>query len=266
MSLRFTILGCGSSGGVPRIAGGWGACDPLEPRNRRRRCSALVERFGPDGVTRVLIDTSPDMREQLISAGIDRLDAVAMTHDHADHAHGIDDLRAITIETHRMMPVHMDQRTSDMMNKRFDYIFRAPEGSNYSPIVIDHRIISGMPFRVEGDGGAIEMTPVRFHHGEIDALGFRIGGLLYSPDLNAVPEKSLQFLLGLDLWIVDALRPRPHPSHFSLAEALEWIARVKPKRAILTNLHTDLDYRSLAASLPPEIIPAHDGLALDFGG
>jgi phosphoribosyl 1,2-cyclic phosphate phosphodiesterase len=266
MSFRFTILGCGSSGGVPRIAGGWGACDPNEPKNRRRRCSALVERTGPDGITRVLIDTSPDLREQLLSAGIERVDAVAYTHDHADHTHGIDDLRAITIATRKLLPAYLDARTSAILNKRFDYVFRMPADSQYPPVVLDHRFEAGRPFTVEGPGGPVTFNAIKLVHGDIEAFGFRIGGLVYSPDLNAIPAESIRALRGLDIWIVDALRNTPHPSHFTVAEALSWIERLRPKRAILTNLHTDLDYHSLKAGLPEGIEPAYDGLSVAFEG
>jgi phosphoribosyl 1,2-cyclic phosphate phosphodiesterase len=261
---RLTILGCGSSGGVPRIAGGWGACDPSEPRNRRRRCSALIERIGPDGKTRVLIDVSPDMREQLLGVGVDDLDAVAFTHDHADHTHGIDDLRAITIANRRLMPVYLDARTAGILNHRFDYVFRMPADSQYPPIVLEHRFRAGHPFTIEGAGGPVTLLPIPLRHGDIEAYGFRIGGLVYSPDVNGIPETSLAALHGLDVWIVDALREKPHPSHFSLQDALEWIEKLKPRRAVLTNLHNDLDYRRLAARLPDHIEPAFDGFSIAF--
>jgi phosphoribosyl 1,2-cyclic phosphate phosphodiesterase len=260
--MRFVILGCGSSGGVPRIAGGWGACDPAEARNRRRRCSALVERRGPDGVTRVLIDTSPDLREQLLDAGVEALDAVVYTHEHADHTHGIDDLRAITIATGRLVDAYLDAKTSALLRERFGYCFITPEGSDYPPILVDRRIEPGGAFTVHGQGGPIRFMPLRLVHGSIDALGFRIGGLAYTPDLNAIPDESVPFLEGLDTWVIDALRPRPHPSHFSLQEALEWVRRLKPRRAVLTNLHVDLDYRWLERTLPEGVRPAHDGLEL----
>ncbi|MDQ0509188.1 MBL fold metallo-hydrolase [Ancylobacter amanitiformis] len=266
MSVTFTILGCGSSGGVPRVGQGWGVCDPNEPRNRRRRCSMLVERFGAAGEppTRVLIDTSPDLREQLLDAQVDRLDGVLFTHEHADHTHGIDDLRPLTIRHRRRIDVHVDAETSAMLHQRFGYCFETPPGSDYPPILTEHRFHHGDTIRVDGPGGPIEATAFRQYHGNILSYGFRIGGLAYSSDLHDLPEESLPYLEGLDLWIIDALRPAPHPTHFSLSEALDWIARLKPRRAVLTNMHTDLDYGTLARELPEGIVPAYDGLKIEM--
>ncbi|HSI39205.1 MAG TPA: MBL fold metallo-hydrolase [Xanthobacteraceae bacterium] len=263
MSLRFTILGCGSSGGVPRVGQGWGACDPAEPRNRRRRCSMLVDRLDRNGAaTRVLIDTSPDLREQLLGADVQRLDAVLFTHEHADHTHGIDDLRPLALHNRRRVDVFLDSETSAMLHQRFGYCFSTPPGSEYPPILSEHRFAHGTAITVTGPGGTVEAIPFRQQHGAIIAYGFRVGGLAYSSDLHDVPEESLEFLADLDVWIVDALRPSPHPSHFSLAEALAWIERLKPRRAVLTNLHTDLDYASLRRSLPDHIEPAFDGMTI----
>jgi phosphoribosyl 1,2-cyclic phosphate phosphodiesterase len=264
MALTFTILGCGSSGGVPRVGQGWGVCDPNEPRNRRRRCSMLVERFGADSTspTRVLIDTSPDLREQLLDADIDRLDGILITHEHADHTHGIDDVRPLTIQHRRRMDVWLDAETSVIMHQRFGYCFETPPGSDYPPILNEHRYGHGDTIRAEGPGGPVDATAFRQFHGNIISYGFRIGGLAYSSDLHDLPEESLPFLENLDVWIVDALRPRPHPTHFSLGEALEWIARIKPRRAILTNMHTDLDYRTLMNELPDGVTAAYDGMKI----
>jgi phosphoribosyl 1,2-cyclic phosphate phosphodiesterase len=261
MSLRFTILGCGSSGGVPRPALGWGVCDPSNPRNRRRRTSLLVERHGSGGITRVLIDTSPDLRDQLLDAAVDSIDAVFYTHEHADHCHGIDDLRGLFIKRRKRVPVYLDQRTSAVLNIRFAYCFDAPPGSEYPPIVREHRMQALQPVTIEGQGGAITVLPILQVHGDITSLGFRFGGLGYSCDLSDLPTASVQALNGLDTWIVDSLRDAPHPSHFSVAEALAWIERLKPRRAILTNLHSDLDYEDLRRRLPPHVEPAYDGLS-----
>jgi phosphoribosyl 1,2-cyclic phosphate phosphodiesterase len=263
MTLRFTILGCGSSGGVPRLGTGWGACDPNNPKNRRRRCSLLVERTGPGGVTRVLIDTSPDLREQLVDADIDWLDAVLYTHEHADHTHGIDDLRGFYMRARRRVDVYADDPTSRMLTTRFSYCFVRPAGSEYPPILNMHGLKAGRRLTIDGKGGAIEALPFVQDHGDIQALGFRFGALAYSADLHDLPEASVEALAGVDTWIVDALRYHPHPSHFSVADALSWIARIKPKRAILTNMHTDLDYEVLRASLPPGVEPAHDGMQVE---
>lgn len=263
MSLRFTILGCGSSGGVPRVAQGFGACDPDNPRNTRRRCSALVERESANGKTLVLIDTSPDLRMQLIDAGVARLDGVWLTHPHADHTHGIDDLRPLAIASHRRIDVYMDGATSSDVRAKFGYVFETPGGSSYPPIARELRLTAGEPVEVDGPGGAIRALPFDLQHGDIPALGFRIGALAYTPDLNAIPEKSLPYLEGLDVWIIDALRYARHPSHLSLAEALSWIERLRPKRAVLTNLHTDLDYATLAGELPAHVEPAFDGMRIE---
>lgn len=265
MSVEITILGCGSSGGVPRVGGGWGACDPDEPRNRRRRCSILIERTGAGGATTVLVDTSPDLRDQLLDAGVRHLDAVLYTHDHADHTHGIDDLRPLAIHMRRVIPVFMDEATSDLMRDRFSYCFTSPPGSDYPPIVREFRITLGHTVTVEGAGGAIAAVPIRLEHGRRDALGFRIGATAYTPDVSAIPADSVAALQNLDLWIIDALRPTPHPTHFSLSDALDWIERLKPRRAVLTNLHTDLDYATLRDTLPPNVVPAFDGMKLAAG-
>ncbi len=262
--MRFTILGCGSSGGVPRIGGFWGECDPANPKNRRTRCSMLVERIAPEGVTRVLIDTSPDMREQLLRAGVGTLDAVVYTHSHADHVHGLDDLRQITFNMRKRLPVWADGDTTEALLSRFGYAFVQPPDSNYPPICELNSIRDGRPFTIEGAGGAIDFLPFEVRHGNIDALGFRIGGLAYLPDVNEIPEPVWAHLQGLDCWVLDALRRAPHPTHAHLALALEWIARAEPASAVLTNLHIDLDHDQLAAELPPHIRPAHDGLILEF--
>ncbi|ABS69610.1 beta-lactamase domain protein [Xanthobacter versatilis] len=244
-SLTFTILGCGSSGGVPRVGQGWGACDPLNPRNRRRRCSMLVERVGPNGKTTVLVDTSPDLREQLIGEGVTHIDAVLYTHEHADHTHGIDDLRPLAIHNRARVDIYADEDTSRMLHQRFGYCFSTPPGSAYPPILTEHRFREGREIVVDG------------------AVGFRFGDVAYSSDVNGISENSLAHLHNLDVWVIDALRETPHPSHFTLQEALDHVALMKPKRTILTNLHTDLDYAALEARLPDGIVPAYDGLKFE---
>ncbi len=259
-----TVLGCGSSGGVPRVAFGWGRCDPNEPRNRRRRCSLLLERHEAGGTTRVLIDTSPDLREQLIEANVTHLDAVVMTHEHADHTHGIDDIRPLVIAMRRRMPIHADHTTLTMLTTRFGYCFQTPPGSDYPPIATQHLLEKYKPFTIEGQGGAIPFLPLPVEHGKLEALGFRVGDFCYLPDVSAIPDATASRLTGLDCWVLDALRDSPHPTHFSLADALEWIARMRPARAVLTNLHTDLDYARLVADLPTAIAPAYDGMRLEW--
>jgi phosphoribosyl 1,2-cyclic phosphate phosphodiesterase len=262
MTLTFTILGCGSSGGVPRPALGWGDCNPANPKNRRRRTSLLVERRNGASVTRVLVDTSPDLREQLMDAEVDWLDAVLFTHEHADHTHGIDDLRGLFIHRRKRVPVYLDDRTSQLMHQRFGYCFEQPPGSDYPPILRANRLAPGEPVPVDGEGGRITALPILQEHGDIPSLGFRFGALAYSCDLSGLPPESVPALAGLDVWIVDALRYKPHPSHFSVDETLAWIERLKPRRAILTNLHSDLDYDELRRRLPAHVEPAYDGLCI----
>lgn len=260
--LRFTILGCGSSGGVPRIGGLWGDCDPANPKNARTRCSLLVQRQGDEGTTTVLIDTSPDMRAQLLAAGISALDAVAYTHSHADHVHGLDDLRQLVIAARRRLPVWADPPTQEALISRFGYAFVQPEGSSYPPICEMHTIRG--PFTIEGAGGPVTLNPFRVQHGDIEALGFRIGGLAYLPDVSEIPHDAVEELAGLKVWILDALRRKPHPTHFHLDEALAWIARMEPERAVLTNMHTDLDHATLQAETPDHIDAAYDGMVIEL--
>ncbi len=266
--LRATILGCGSSGGVPRLggedgAGAWGRCDPAEPRNRRRRCALLVERIGPAGTTRVLVDAGADVREQLLSARVGTVDAALITHEHADHVHGIDDLRPIVLNRRERLDVWADPDTGATLAERFAYVFEQPEGSSYPPIY-NLRIHDGTVV-VDGAGGIVEARAHVVAHGPgFDARGFRFGGLAYTPDVSALKDDTAEKLAGLDVWIVDALRWTPHPTHAHVDMTLEWIAAVAPKRAILTNLHNDLDYAELAAYLPPTVEPAYDGMRIEL--
>jgi phosphoribosyl 1,2-cyclic phosphate phosphodiesterase len=264
MSGRLIILGCGSSGGVPRVGNDWGQCDPANPRNRRRRCAALVERTGPRGTTSVLVDTGPDLREQLLSVRLARLDGVLFTHDHADHTHGLDDLRNIAYLMKKRVPVWFDARTRETLISRFGYCFATPAGGTYPAILAANDLEPAVPVRIEGPGGVIEALPVLQHHADIPSLGFRFGNVAYSPDVSGLPEESIAALQGLDVWIVDALRHQPHPSHFTVRQALEWIERLKPKRAILTHLHIDLDYATLARELPAGVEPAYDGMTIPW--
>lgn len=263
MPLRFTILGCGSSGGVPRLGGHWGDCDPTDPKNRRRRCSMLVERSGEHGTTRVLIDTAPDMREQLLDAGVGHLDGVVWTHAHADHTHGLDDLRMIAFNRRAMIDVWADEPTFAALRERFAYAFETPPGSGYPPILRRHRLDG--PVTVDGAGGPVTLRPIPVPHGgNMDALGFRIGGLCYMPDVSDVPGAAREALRDLDVWVVDALRRSPHPTHLSLEQSLDWIARVAPRRAVLTDLHVDLDHATVMAETPPHVDVAYDGMTIDL--
>jgi phosphoribosyl 1,2-cyclic phosphate phosphodiesterase len=242
----------------------WGACDPNEPKNRRTRCSILVQLSGTGGSTDVLVDTSPDMREQLLAANLTRLDAVLYTHDHADQTHGIDDLRGFAILQRRRVPVYFDEATASSLMTRFGYCFHAEEGSGYPAILDAHRIEAFRALTIDGPGGALAVLPFDQAHGRPRSLGFRFGPIAYSSDLNDLPEASFAALEGVECWIVDALRYVPHPSHAHLARTLEWIGRVKPKRAILTNLHQDLDYNTLKAELPEGVEPGYDGMVVTF--
>lgn len=262
-----TIMGCGSSGGVPRIGGHWGACDPKDPRNRRSRCSLLIEgRTGRSAPTRIIIDTGCDLREQLLTARVDRVDAVLYTHEHADHTHGIDDLRVLALNSRRRVDVYFSHEAGQRIVSSFSYCFTAPPGSGYPPILNQNLIAAGTPVVIDGPGGEIELLPFRQEHGEISSLGFRVGNFAYSCDLSGIPEESSSVVSGLDVWVLDALRPAPHPSHLSLSEALEHIGRYQPREAVLTNLHIDLDYARTEAETPANVHPAYDGLRIDVTG
>ncbi len=258
--MRYTILGCGSSGGVPRIGGNWGVCDPTNPKNERLRCSLLVQLVDDERKTEVLVDSSPDLRAQLLRAGVRTLDGVVYTHAHADHVNGLDDLRLIYINRKSRVPIWADDPTSAELSRRFDYAFRTPEGGGYPPI-LELNPIEG-PVRIEGDAGAITLEPFDVEHGGIPCKGFRVGNLAYVPDVSGMPDAAWSHLDGLECWIVDALQRRPHPTHSHLEQTLEWIARAAPKRAVLTNMHVDMDYEAIAAETPQNVEPAYDGMII----
>lgn len=270
VSYRFTILGSGSSGGTPRLGGpdgrgNWGVCDPHEPKNRRRRSSALLERVGADGgVTRLLIDTSPDCRAQLLDAGVTKVDAVVYTHGHADHTHGIDDLRVVYFNLKRRIPVYFDRETGAQLIEKFRYCFELPDDSNYVPILEAHYIEPLKPFQVDGPGGVIELMPFAQFHGNGRSLGFRLENFVYATDVHAFPEESLPLLDGLDVLVLDALRVTPHPCHFSVDQAVEVVEQVEAKRAFLTHFHIETDHNEMCHTLPDHIRPAYDGLVIEF--
>jgi len=261
-TIRFTILGCGSSPGVPRIGGDWGNCDPKNPKNRRRRASLLIEKFGVDGKTVVVVDTGPDFREQMISANIGAADAVIYTHAHADHIHGIDDLRSFVINTRERVQIWADEFTSGRLHEAFGYCFKTPKGSYYPAILEENRITAGKPFKVEGKGGSIEIMPFEQLHGSITSLGFRIGALAYCSDVSGFDERALPHLNDLDVWIIDTLQYKEHPSHLSLGQSLDWIEKIAPKRAILTHMHIPLDYDRVMNETPNHVEPAYDGMQI----
>jgi phosphoribosyl 1,2-cyclic phosphate phosphodiesterase len=263
--LRLTITGCGSSPGTPRINGDWGACDPTNPKNRRRRAAALIERIAADGaVTRVVIDTGPDFRDQMLDAGVQFLDGVVYTHAHADHIHGIDDLRGYFLAQRRRIDIHADAATLARLREGFGYCLETPPGSAYPPIVEPHEIAHDAPFAIDGAAGPIVFEPLPQIHGDTITLGFRIGSIAYCPDVSDFPAETAARLKDLDLLVIDALQYRPHPSHFSLAQALGWIADLAPKRAVLTHMHIPLDYAAVMAETPPHVEPAHDGMTIEL--
>lgn len=263
--IRFTILGCGSSPGVPRITGDWGACDPYNPKNRRRRASLLIERISEEaGKTTVVIDTGPDFRDQMITSGVKTLDGVVYTHAHADHIHGIDDLRGFWLEQRRLIDVYADASTHVRLREGFRYLFEKPAESSYPPIILAHEIAHGEGFEISGNGGTIRFEPLTQTHGSIQSLGFRIGDFAYCSDVSDFPPKTIDAMQDLDVLVIDALQYRPHPSHLSLDETLGWIERLKPKRAILTHMHTPLDYETVAAALPSGAEPGYDGLFVEI--
>jgi len=262
VSLTITILGCGSSGGVPRIGGIWGACDPANPKNRRRRCAILIEKKGEGGVTTLLVDPGPDMRQQLLDAGVTRLDGVFVTHSHADHVHGIDDLRQVVFLMRERIKLWADGPTSKDLRIRFNYVFEKPEGSDYEPI-LDLRPVEDR-VTVSGAGGDIDITPITVSHGRINSLGIRIDDFAYIPDVYDIPDDEKAKLHGLEMFVIDSLRYEPHPSHTHLARTLGWIEELAPTRAVLTNLHVDLDYETLAAETPDHVTPAFDGMQIEL--
>lgn len=250
--MKVTILGCGASPGVPRIDGVWGDCDPAEPKNRRTRGSIVVE----DAGTRLLIDTSPDLRHQFISNGITEISAILWSHDHADQTHGIDDIRFLAYAARGQIPAYADAFTLERLERKFGYCFQ--KSSDGYPPIIEPRLIDG-PFRV----GPMDVLPIHQRHGRIHSLGFRFGDFAYSNDVSSLDDDAFAALAGIRVWVVDALRYTPHPSHSHLEQTLGWIARLKPERAVLTNMAIDLDYRRLLSELPSGVEPAYDGMVVE---
>ncbi len=263
--LRFTLLGCGSSPGTPRITGDWGNCDPTNPKNRRMRAAALVERISASGAkTTVVIDTGPDFRAQMLMAGVKRVDAVIYTHPHADHIHGIDDLRGFVLEQRKLIDIYADGPTMERLRAAFGYCFETPHGSSYPPILWARTIDHDRPVVVAGEGGSLSFQPLPQVHGDIVSLGFRVGGLAYCPDVSAFPKATAERLGGLELLAIDALQYRTHPSHFSLGETLEWIEKLAPRKAVLTHMHVPLDYDTVMAETPARVEPGYDGMIVEI--
>ncbi|RCL02656.1 MAG: 2-cyclic phosphate phosphodiesterase [Candidatus Tokpelaia sp. JSC188] len=262
--LRFIILGCGSSLGVPRANGEWGACNRSDNKNRRSRASLLIERISMQGRTIVVIDTGPDFRTQMINAGVSHIDAVIYTHGHADHTNGIDDLRTFVKDDYpKLMDVYADKETFQRLYEGFEYCFTTPEDSNYPPILRAHEIVSENEFTILGKGGAIAFQAYMQIHGNIHSLGFRIGNVAYCTDVSAFPDSTEKKLIGLDLLIIDALQYKSHPSHFSLEQTLNWVKILAPKRAVLTHMHTSLDYNTINKETPKNVEAAYDGMTFE---
>jgi phosphoribosyl 1,2-cyclic phosphate phosphodiesterase len=261
--IKVTILGSGPSSGIPMVGDDWGDCDPAEPRNRRRRSSILVE----NTETKLLFDSSPDCREQLLDAGVKRLDAIVYTHSHADHTHGIDDLRWINFAMNAPLAAYGDANTMEILNDRFAYVFkplRPPDPGEpvryYKPVLLPHEI-SG-----EFSIGDLSLKPFQQEHGFSNTLGFRIGEFGYSTDVVDLEEASFAVLEGIDTWLLGVFRRTPHPTHVDLRRALDWIERVKPRRTILTHMGPDMDYRTLCDELPDGVEPGYDGMVFEVAG
>jgi phosphoribosyl 1,2-cyclic phosphate phosphodiesterase len=258
--MKVTILGCGGSNGVPTIGGNWGACDPNEPKNRRLRASVLIEGEGQ----RILVDTSPDLRAQLLSTGNGWLDGVVYTHGHADHLHGIDDLRMVNVIRKAPLDIYADPLTLAQIEQRFDYVLTPLDPAGYAgmpfykPLLVAHPIDG--PFRI----GALDVVPFEQDHGYSKTLGFRFGPIAYSTDVVGLDEVAFRVLDGVKVWVVDALRLEHHSTHAHLGRTLEWIARVKPERAILTHMSPAMDYATVRGHCPPGVEPAYDGLTVEF--
>jgi len=254
--MKITMLGCGVSTGVPAIGPDWGRCDRTDPRNRRRRASVLIE--CRDSV--VLIDTSPDLREQLLDAGVSRIDAVVYTHAHADHLHGMDDLRAVNRLMQKPIALYADDITLNEIQRRFAYALTPirPGGFFYKPALESHTIAG--PFIAAG----IPIVPFTQDHGYSTTLGFRIGAFGYSTDVTQLDDAAFAVLAGIDVWIVDCLRREPHPTHSHVDRTVAWVERLRPRRTILTHMDQSLDYGELSAELPPGIEPGQDGLVFEL--
>ncbi len=264
--LKIRILGCGCSTGVPRIDGYWGACDPNDPRNRRSRCSAwfgLYDDARPERVTSVVVDTAPDFREQMVKAGVTAIDSILWTHDHADQAHGLDDMRAYTFAKSKPINGYMDHATHKTLTERFGYVFTGNLG--YPPVCEPHIIPAhGVPWSISGEGGVLPVLTFDQEHGPIRSVGYRFGDVAYSSDVSHIPETSFDALYGLKVWIVDALRYKPHPTHSHLDRTLGWVEKFRPERTILTNLHQDMDFEALKNQLPAHVEPAVDQMCIEL--
>lgn len=261
--MKVTILGCGPSNGIPALDYGWGSCDPNNPRNRRTRASILIEaRAANDGTDRtILIDTSPDLRAQLLAANVRTLDGLVYTHGHADHLHGVDDLRAINRNIGGPIPMWADDATLHKMEQAFGYALQGiPEGQPiFRPWLQPHRITESA-FSVAG----VPVQPFAQDHGWGVTQGLRFGHFAYSTDVVRMPEEAFECLAGVKVWLIGVFTNRPHSTHAHVDLALEWIERVKPEQAWLTHMGPALDYQQLMDSLPPHVRPVYDGQVLEI--
>lgn len=258
---KFTILGCGSSPGVPRSTGDWGACDPKNYKNKRKRPAFLIERFqNKNEKTTIVIDTGPDFREQMIFSEVKKIDAVLYTHPHADHTHGIDDLRSFCLDQKKKIDIYSDEKTLNHLSKVFSYCFETPAGSSYPPLFNRHKIRAYEKFWIKGSGGDVEILPIEQQHGSILSLGYKIGQVAYCTDVSNFSKESLEQLKNIDILILDCLQYKDHPSHLSLEKALNYIEKIAPRRVILTHMHIALDYDTLQKETPNYVEPAYDGL------
>jgi phosphoribosyl 1,2-cyclic phosphate phosphodiesterase len=256
--MKVTVLGCGASWGVPKIGGDWGQCDPANSKNRRRRAGIAVEEAGAT----ILVDAAPDLREALLSCNIKRIDAVIFTHAHADHLHGIDDLRVPSWIFGRPIPAFGDAKTMATIRQRFGYTvegIRDPNASGYyyQPLLEPHEITGA--FTAAG----VAVTVFEQTHGRTPSLGLRFGKFAYSTDVVGLDDAAFAALAGVEVWVVDCMRRTPLPTHSHLAQTLAWIERVGPKRAFLTHMDETMDYAALRGELPPRVEPAYDGMVIE---
>lgn len=257
--MKITVLGCGASSGVPLIGCVCPVCASTNPKNKRSRVSIVVE----SATTRILVDTSPDLRHQALTNNIKEIDAVIYTHAHADHVHGIDDVRSFNYAKNAALDIYGDKETLKNLHERFSYCFLPPRPEKtgwFRPCLIANEIKASQKFTI----GDIEIAAFEQTHGKGKTLGLRFGKFAYSTDVNFLDEKALETLAGIDVWLVDCLRHSPAPTHAHLDLTLEWVAKIRPRQAYLTHMNHEFDYDELKAQLPENVSPAHDGLVVEL--
>lgn len=259
--MKITLLGCGSSAGVPFIGCDCQVCAGRHPKNNRTRASIFVEAKGKN----ILIDSSPDLRQQALRHNIRRVDAVLYTHDHADHINGIDELRSFNYLANEVIPVFGDRETLDSIKSRFPYAFmEKPDAIWYRPCLASNPFVGKAVGKISPLG--VDFSYFQLGHGSVKSYGYRIGNIAYFTDCDVIPDEAFEAISGIDTWIVDCLRYTPSYSHSELKRTLGWIERVKPRRAILTHMGHEFDYEKLKAELPPGIEPGYDGLVIEMEG